>query len=412
MPPRQPLGGGPGGAPKGRQRSPSIVADMLPEGIEMEHLEKLDKIMLVVTVIGIFVNIAQLNVINNHAWVKATALSDGQPFQAYLALDSVTFGTTEDPNRDNRFFCPGTRSYECDLSALCKREVSAEEYASTKLRRNTAQEAWCGFEEAGTLTNSFLLFGLLLGLVSTGMTAMYSAQAIPWVAQQFDYIEELGFSDTIQKYIMATCWCGLWILVFISMAVYALLIPDTLGWGTVELEASFGMLRLCFILISLNAALVINSCFHVWDPAAVVDIWNDFTNTPWVSARKALYIELMLQLVCYILMVVTELDWAGLLLVLLALYITGNNKTFAVLYLTLVLISILFDSIRFASLPHFDHLTPGESFGASLWIFIFALKLVIIGTMIAYEKLEAGDADNRQANKYTNFHDDEEDRGA
>ena len=54
----------------------------------------------------------------------------------------------------------------------------------------------------------------------------------------------------------------------------------------------------------------------------------------------------------------------------------------------LVTISILFDMIKAASLPSFDNMTPGESFGATLWLMIFVLKPVIIGTIYAYEKYE------------------------
>ena len=51
-------------------------------------------------------------------------------------------------------------------------------------------------------------------------------------------------------------------------------------------------------------------------------IWSDFVATDWISARKALYVELMAQLVLYFLMVVTELDWAALLIVLIALKVS------------------------------------------------------------------------------------------
>jgi len=61
--------------------------------------------MVLVAFIGVVVNLVQLVAISNHAWVQGTALKDGQPFTAYLALDSVTFGVAEDPRRDNAHFC-------------------------------------------------------------------------------------------------------------------------------------------------------------------------------------------------------------------------------------------------------------------------------------------------------------------
>ena len=45
------------------------------------------------------------------------------------------------------------------------------------------------------------------------------------------------------QYIVTSCWGALWIFMFIAMALYAALIPDSVGWGTVRLEASFGLLR-------------------------------------------------------------------------------------------------------------------------------------------------------------------------
>lgn len=41
-----------------------------------------------------------------------------------------------------------------------------------------------------------------------------------------------------------------------------------------------------------------------------------------------------------------------------------------------------------ASLPSSTNMTPGESFGASLFNVIFFLKFLIIGTIYAYEKYE------------------------
>ena len=87
-------------------------------------------------------------------------------------------------------------------------------------------------------------------------------------------------------------------------------------------------------------------------------------------------------------MVVSSIDWAGLLIVLAVLYLIENNKTFMSLYLVLVFISILFDSIHAAELPSFDNMTPGESYGAMLWIAVFALKPLIVLTIFLHQKFE------------------------
>ena len=255
-------------------------------------------------------------------------------------------------------------------------------YPTTNLRMNTDPAAWCGFEAAGALTTKLLLWGLFLGLVATGITGLYALQAIPWVADQFDEIEKLGVTDTIQKYIMSAFWVALCIFIFTSMAMYSANIPDTLGWGTVELEASFGLLNLCFVLVAIQCALCVNSVFALWDKLAVQWVWEDFSAAKWTSARKALYLELTLQLIMYVLLIVQEIDWAVLLIVIAYFYLTSKEPTFMVIYLVLVSISILFDAIHAAELPSFSKMTSGESYGATLWLGIFALKPLIFITII------------------------------
>ena len=73
-----------------------------------------------------------------------------------------------------------------------------------------------------------------------------------------------------------------------------------------------------------------------------------------------------------------------------------------VLYLVLLTVSILFDSIHFASLPAIDKMTPGDAFGAEMWCGIFFLKPLIAATIIAYEKLEGGSSAGA-GHQYTNF---------
>ena len=331
---RTPMGGpSSAGSPK---KQPGSLKRTPTQSLNIEDLDKLDKVMLLVAALGIIVNLTQVVAISNHAWVKATALADGQPFTAFLALDSVTFGTPEAPQRDNSFFC--NRRGSCDLYSLCKGDPKGDVYEKTGLLKNTMPAAWCGFEEAGSLTIRLLWFGLLLGLGATGISGMYSAQAFPEVADAFDKIEAMGFTEAVQKGIMCTLWVALWLFVFASMATYALFIPDTLGWDTVELESSFGLLRLCFVLVSINTALVLNSVFEehgnpLFDKTVFVRLWQEFwSEIPWKSARKYVYIMLMVQLVLYFLMMITELDWAVLLLVLAFIYVTDpkRNHTFMV----------------------------------------------------------------------------------
>ena len=63
---------------------------------------------------------------------------------------------------------------------------------------------------------------------------------------------------------------------FVVMLVYALMIPDTLGWGLVELEMSFGLLRFAFIIVSIFGAILASNLFTLWSSENVVEAWMEF----------------------------------------------------------------------------------------------------------------------------------------
>ena len=109
-------------APVARSQTASpLRADPNAE-FSMDQLDRLDKVMLVVSVLGLVINVVQINAISNHAWLRATAMADGQPFHSYLSLGSVTFGNATHPAKDNRYFCSASED-ECSLRTLCTRDA-------------------------------------------------------------------------------------------------------------------------------------------------------------------------------------------------------------------------------------------------------------------------------------------------
>ena len=116
-----------------------------------------------------FINVTLLAAMANFAWLKATALSGGQPVTAYLSLTAVQFGTPYDPTADNKFFC-GNRG-SCGLSALC---AAAEDEATfpNGLPKSTPTAAWCAADLAGKTAAGFLWLALLLGMGAMVFTGM------------------------------------------------------------------------------------------------------------------------------------------------------------------------------------------------------------------------------------------------
>uniref|UniRef100_A0A7S2DK13 Uncharacterized protein n=1 Tax=Haptolina brevifila TaxID=156173 RepID=A0A7S2DK13_9EUKA len=366
-------------------------------GVRKEELKKLDGIELMCAFVSLIINLLLLGAMANFAWIKGTALSGGQPFKAFLSLTDAQFGTPEHPTVDNKYFCDARHS--CSLSALCKLEADASLFPNG-LPMSTPSGSWCAAARAGAMAASLLWFGLIPGLAATAFTAMYACKDIALMLPLVEKVDAFNMSIKIQKMIISACWAALWLFMFVSMIIYAAMMPDTLGWGSVQLEASFGLLRLSFVLVSIFGAILISHFFDIWKSENVAEVWQEFTEARMMSAKKALYIELMFQLLLYLFLVVDTVDWSALLIVLAAFYLDAKNKNFLLMYLVLVTISLLFDIIHAAELPSFSQMTPGESFGATLWIMIFLMKPIILATIFAYEKYETAS----EQGGYNNFH--------
>ena len=142
----------------------------------------------------------------------------------------------------------------------------------------------------------------------------------------------------------------------------------------------------------IGGMLLVSSLFKLWNADNVVEAWMEFSEARLFSAKKALYLELMLQLALYFFMVVYVVDWSALLIVLAGFYLDAKNKNFMLMYLVLVSISILFDVIHAASLPSFANMSTGQSFGETMWVGVLILKFLILGTIYLYEKENDGES--------------------
>ena len=209
---------------------------LIQAGVKPEDLKKLDGVQMVCAVVAFFVNLCLIGSIMSYSWMKATALSAGQPFTAYVALTSVQFGTPLAPSSDNKYFC--TDSGHCDLGELCAAPDQAAPFPNG-LPKNTPAEAWCVAASAGAATQSLVLCCILAGLAAMMATFLYAAKDMPTITPIYlKYQDLLKLGDRMQKLCIVGLWAVLWAFMFLAMLVYALMIPDSLGWGLVDLEAS------------------------------------------------------------------------------------------------------------------------------------------------------------------------------
>merc|ERR1719454_2869416 len=147
------------------------------------------------------------------------------------------------------------------------------------------------------------------------------------------------------------------------MTSYAAVHPDSLGWGTVTMQSSFGLLRFAFFVVSVFASLLIASFFDLWHTDNVVEAWAEFSQTDLFTAKKALYLLLMFQMFLYLLYTIVEVDWAMLLIVICGYSLDAKKRNFMLMYLVIIAVTVLLDVIKICALPAMDSMTPGQTFG-------------------------------------------------
>jgi len=359
-------------------------------GLTEADLAKLNMLPLVTGIAGIFVIIIMWGAVATPAWVKGTALFQGQPFEAHLSLTDVQFGSS---GQDSQTVCG--YSPKCSLSFMCDRTdipVDADGLVDVKytngIAKYTNPSVWCDARNAGASTLSLLWIGFIPGLVAVGATLMYASKQIDVVGKQFVKLQNMGFTDNIQKIIISACWGAYWAFLFFAMTSYAAVHPDSLGWGPVTMQSSFGLIRFAFFLVSIFSSLLVASFFDLWHTDNVVEAWAEFSQTDLFTAKKALYLQLMIQLGLYLVYTIVEVDWAMLLIIICGYYLDAKKRNFMLMYLVIVSVTLLLDIIKIGALPDMAIMTPGQKFGAIIYFLIFGLKFGIIAAIYLYQQKE------------------------
>ena len=60
--------------------------------IDPADLDKLTRVPLVASMVGLLVTLLLLAALSNNAWLEGTALAGGQPYHAHLSLGTAIFG--------------------------------------------------------------------------------------------------------------------------------------------------------------------------------------------------------------------------------------------------------------------------------------------------------------------------------
>jgi hypothetical protein len=379
--------------------------------IKKEDLSKLDGIRAIVGFMGLVINLVLFSTQWFTGWFTGTAMYDGHPYAAFASLGAVQFGLN---GADTHIFatsdgpCEGASGDTCDLSALCNWSPPITKFAAGKYQDYTPQSTWCDLSQAGTWATSFLMLGLVPGLAATGFTLIYAAQGVDKASKIFECVQKAGFTEAVQKKIISACWGVFWLFLFVAMGMFSAKLPKTLGspGSPVGTEASFGLLRLCFLLVTLCGSALVVSLFKLWNAENVAEAWREFTETKFASAKKALYLLLMLQMALYILLTIQDFQWELMLVGICGYYLDAKKRNFLLVYLVLVAMSLLFNFVELVALPGFDTMTSGDSFGTLLKWIIFLSKFAVLGAIYMYEKEKQPSESDHHA--YMPQHDNDE----
>jgi len=360
-------------------------------GVTPDDLKTLDRIPLVVGGLGLLTLIVLLSTQFQVSWAKGTALYMGEPVAVTVSLGSVKFGLEGNLTQYlDLYNCPPPGD-SCPISVLAGDCVDSpdDKYPLSGGYMTTPESVWCQLQAAGTSTQAFAGIGDVIAIIAPLATLLFAAKEIPGVMKVFDKIEAVGFVPFYQKIAVFASWAALWGFLLFAMLSYAYAIPDSLGVGTLSFEFSFGMLRLCFLMVSVLTAMVGVHFAQAYSAENTAEAWTEFVDTPCCSAKKALYLLLLFQLVLYLLLSIYQIRWEGLLIFFCFYYVDAKKENFKLLYIVLTFVTLLLDVIEILKVPAVSLMSKGEAFSWSVFVTIFFSKFLVLGAMYLYSKEEA-----------------------
>tara|TARA_B110001452_G_scaffold253465_1_gene244207 strand:+ start:318 stop:881 length:564 start_codon:yes stop_codon:yes gene_type:complete len=121
-------------------------------GLTEADLQKITMLPLISGIAGVFIIILVWGAGATPAWVKGTAMYQGQPFEAHLSLTDVQFGAS---GEDSQTVCG--YSPKCSLSFMCDRtDIPVDVIYGNNFPKFTPPEVWCRARAAGASTLSLL----------------------------------------------------------------------------------------------------------------------------------------------------------------------------------------------------------------------------------------------------------------
>lgn len=403
-------GPGSGAGGEARDRTPSASLDVIALFSSLVAL-------LCIALIG--------SSLNGHEWLRGTALVDKTPQKALVSLHKVRFAINNwveaadaGTGQGDGFFL----NQAARLKDKCGDDPKLALPRGDDLFADTHAAVWCQLRRAGGRTRTLLWLGYI-PLWAACLCSFVLGLSNQWAAaKNVRYaLNGYGVDDAVLNGIVMSTWVISWAFLLVAMATYVYSAPTTLGWGPVTFEASFGVLQLTFIVMTMTASILAAKMFSLWvcararapreraergaagrgsaaprtatlggtqDDDNMRDAYNDFADS--AGLRKGVYLLLFLQLLGYLLCSVRRVEWQALICLFGLYYLDTDKVNFLLIYVVLTGMSVLFDTYRMGMAPHWGQMTGSEGFASGCYLAVLALKPVVLGGLVLVRRQDKG----------------------
>ncbi|KAG8465977.1 hypothetical protein KFE25_005547 [Diacronema lutheri] len=316
--------------------------------------------------------------LDGHEWLRGTSMHLGRPRDALVSLGAVRFGEPQ-ANRGVRFAHPTA------LRKLCTDESAPLPYARVPASE-TDQAVWCQLARAGSRAQSFLLLGYLPLWVAATLSGVLWFSSSLGAAKSARYaLAAAGLSDAALALALVVCWTSSWFFLFISLSCFAYAAPSSLGWGAVGLEASFGVLQLAFVIMTVALSALLAQLLSLWDAGSARGLWVTLLDMD--NARKALALALSAQLLLLLGCALKQIEWQALVQ-LIGLHFVDTGKTDVLLaFFALTSLSLLVDVYRLGAMPAWAAMTGAQAFADGCYLLAALLKpVVLLATAVVWRR--------------------------
>lgn len=250
---------------------------------------------------------------------------------------------------------------------------------------NTENEVWCALDKAGSAGAALFWIAYIPTWAASVITMIFGLSATVGAIKDIQQkLVEAGFAMNYQIIFMMLCWFTLWIFFFLGLVSYAGSVPDSLGWGEVQFESSFGLARLSFLLVTVASSLLAAKVWDLWEEERFLEAVGDFKNAR--GTRSAMYWILVIQFFMYLLISIEVVDFSALLCFFALYWLDTDNSNFLLMYCVCTFITVLFDVMKLCGFPSFAVLSGGEGFVDVLYILVFLMKIAVLALIFVEVK--------------------------